>query len=352
MKSVPTLTVSFGPMSQRRRPSTDHLARADSAVSAPGRSRTCDLSLRRRLLYPLSYWGGAPREAGGRRPSCHAAARTARRILVLPAGPGHHLIDRRNLARTSAHSSAAAATSYSSYPPHVKVTMPDAAQHPAQPELPSAYQRGKRRGRTRRTHTVAKVLLATLLTLGMVSGLSVAFLYRHLNGNLNVVDVADQLERPAGEGEGRGAQGAAQHPGDGLGLPRLRRLRHRPGGRRQARTPRSCSTSRPTGSRRTASRIPRDSLVDRPDCNERGRRHHPAAATSVMWNAAFSIGGPACTIQQFEQTHRRPRRQLRRRRLRQLPGHGRRHRRRRGLRPRGHRQTRSTASPSRPAPGP
>lgn len=25
--------------------------------SAPGRSRTCDLSLRRRLLYPLSYWG-------------------------------------------------------------------------------------------------------------------------------------------------------------------------------------------------------------------------------------------------------------------------------------------------------
>src|SRR6476619_6526564 len=27
-------------------------------LSAPGRSRTCDLSLRRRLLYPLSYWGG------------------------------------------------------------------------------------------------------------------------------------------------------------------------------------------------------------------------------------------------------------------------------------------------------
>ena len=28
------------------------------AGCAPGRSRTCDLSLRRRLLYPLSYWGG------------------------------------------------------------------------------------------------------------------------------------------------------------------------------------------------------------------------------------------------------------------------------------------------------
>jgi hypothetical protein len=27
---------------------------------APGQSRTGDLSLRRRLLYPLSYWGAAP----------------------------------------------------------------------------------------------------------------------------------------------------------------------------------------------------------------------------------------------------------------------------------------------------
>src|SRR4029450_11548490 len=52
--------------------------------------------------------------------------------------------------------------------------MPDAAQHAAQPELPSPYQPGKRRGRARRSHTVAKVLLATLLTLGIVTGLSVA----------------------------------------------------------------------------------------------------------------------------------------------------------------------------------
>src|SRR3954467_12591535 len=29
------------------------------AGSAPGQSRTGDLSLRRRLLYPLSYWGEA-----------------------------------------------------------------------------------------------------------------------------------------------------------------------------------------------------------------------------------------------------------------------------------------------------
>jgi hypothetical protein len=29
----------------------------DGRKRAPGRSRTYDLSLRRRLLYPLSYWG-------------------------------------------------------------------------------------------------------------------------------------------------------------------------------------------------------------------------------------------------------------------------------------------------------
>ena len=29
-------------------------------MSAPGRTRTCDQPLRRRLLYPLSYGGSAP----------------------------------------------------------------------------------------------------------------------------------------------------------------------------------------------------------------------------------------------------------------------------------------------------
>ena len=28
-----------------------------NCLGTPGRNRTCDLSLRRRVLYPLSYWG-------------------------------------------------------------------------------------------------------------------------------------------------------------------------------------------------------------------------------------------------------------------------------------------------------
>src|SRR4051812_11191616 len=55
----------------------------------------------------------------------------------------------------------------------------------------------KRRGKVRKRHTVGKVLLASVLVLGLATGLGVAFVYRHLNGNLNVVDVTDQLtDRP------------------------------------------------------------------------------------------------------------------------------------------------------------
>ena len=178
--------------------------------------------------------------------------------------------------------------------------MPDAAQHPAQPELPSPYQPGKRRGRARRSHTVAKVLLATLLTLGMVSGLSVAFLYRHLNGNLNVVDVSGQLEdRPDKVRISAPKQpmnilvmGSDSRDCDGCDID------HEAGGGSDTTLLFHLSADRESA---YGVSIPRDSLVDRPDCTSPDGDTIPGA-TNVIWNAAFSIGGPACTIQQFEQT--------------------------------------------------
>ena len=72
--------------------------------------------------------------------------------------------------------------------------MSDAEPSPAQagPVAP------KRKGKVRKRHTVAKVLVASLVVLGLVTGLSVVFIYRHLNGNLNVVDLTPQLgtDRP------------------------------------------------------------------------------------------------------------------------------------------------------------
>jgi LCP family protein required for cell wall assembly len=182
----------------------------------------------------------------------------------------------------------------------VKVTMPDAAQHAAQPELPSPYQPGKRRGRTRRTHTVAKVLLATLLTLGMVSGLSVAFLYRHLNGNLNVIDVSDQLsDRPEKVRIDAPKQplnilvmGSDSRDCDGCGIDK------EAGGGSDTTILFHLSADRESA---YGVSIPRDSLVDRPECKSDDGDTIPGG-TNVMWNAAYSYGGPACTIQQFEQT--------------------------------------------------
>ena len=179
--------------------------------------------------------------------------------------------------------------------------MPDAAQHSAQPELPSPYQPGKRRGRARRSHTVAKVLLATLLTLGMVSGLSVAFLYRHLNGNLNVVNVDDQLSNRPDKIRIAHApkqpmnilvMGSDSRDCDGCGIDK------EAGGGSDTTILFHLSADRESA---YGVSIPRDSLVDRPDCKSEDGDTIPGAS-NVMWNAAYSYGGPACTMQQFEQT--------------------------------------------------
>ncbi len=179
--------------------------------------------------------------------------------------------------------------------------MPDAAQHPAQPELSSPYQPGKRRGRARRSHTVAKVLLATLLTLGMVSGLSVAFLYRHLNGNLNVVNVDDQLgdDRPEKVHIQAPKQplnilvmGSDSRDCDGCGIDK------EAGGGSDTTLLFHLSADRESA---YGISIPRDSLVDRPDCIDDDGDTIPGGSTQ-MWNAAYSYGGPACTMKQFEAT--------------------------------------------------
>jgi anionic cell wall polymer biosynthesis LytR-Cps2A-Psr (LCP) family protein len=161
-------------------------------------------------------------------------------------------------------------------------------------------RKGKRRGRARRSHTVAKVLLSSVLVLGLVTGLGVTFLYRHLNGNLNVEDLGAQLgtDRPeevevegpkdpmnilvmgsdTREGEGNKIDGEAAGPG----LSDTTIMIH-------------LSADRQTA---YGVSIPRDSLVDRPDCIDEDGETIPGA-TGVMWNAAFAVGGPACTIRQF-----------------------------------------------------
>jgi hypothetical protein len=49
-------------VNRSRQPARDPL---NQAAYGPGRNRTCDLALRRRALYPLSYWPGSPQSSRG-----------------------------------------------------------------------------------------------------------------------------------------------------------------------------------------------------------------------------------------------------------------------------------------------
>jgi len=178
--------------------------------------------------------------------------------------------------------------------------MPDQApraEAQAPPEAP------KRRGRTGKRRTVGRVLLATAVVLALATGLGVVYLYRHLNGNLDVVDVTDQLgDRPekqdvAGPQEplnilvmGSDDRDAAGNNIDNQELGSSDRsdttiLMHLSADRKRA----------------YGISIPRDSLVTRPTCKTEDGDSIPGG-TDVMWNEAFALGGPGCTIRQFEKT--------------------------------------------------
>jgi LCP family protein required for cell wall assembly len=176
--------------------------------------------------------------------------------------------------------------------------MSDAEPSSAQPEPATP----KRKGKSRKRHTVAKVLVISLVVLGMVTGLSVVFIYRHLNGNLNVVDLTKQLgtDRPdkksvSGPQEPLNilVMGSDDRDAPGNNIDNLTG-----GGKRSDTTillHLSADRKRAYGIS-----IPRDSLVNRPECLDANLDPIPGG-TDVMWNEAFSVGGPACTVHQVEQ---------------------------------------------------
>lgn len=170
--------------------------------------------------------------------------------------------------------------------------MPDTTETHDASEAPDAP---KRRGKRR--HTVAMAVLATLVALALIVGLSVVFLYRHLNGNLTVEDVSEALgDRPDKMAEGpqeplnvlvmgsdtREGEGNAIDQETGAEASDTTILFHLSADRESA----------------YGISIPRDSIVDRPAC---GEDDEIDAADDVMWNDAYTVGGQACTIRQFEE---------------------------------------------------
>lgn len=149
--------------------------------------------------------------------------------------------------------------------------------------------------------TVFRVIVTSLLALAMATGVGVVLIYNNWNGNLDRTSIAGQLkDRPDKEkvagpqepmnilvmgsdtrsGEGNGIDGEA-----GGGLSDTTILFHLSADRKFA----------------YGVSIPRDTAVMRPTCYREDGSEIPAATGFEKWNAAFSVGGPACTVQQFEQ---------------------------------------------------
>lgn len=178
--------------------------------------------------------------------------------------------------------------------------MSDAEHGPADTSSPTPA--GKRRGRVRKRHVVAKVVVSSLLVLGMVTGLAVVFITRHLSDNLTVLDISDQLtDRPEKKVRSNAPQeplnilvmGSDTRDGEGNNIDGLTG----DGARSDTTILMHLSADREHA---YGVSIPRDSLVTRPDCKTKDGEVIPGGEDQ-MWNTAFALGGPACTIQQFEQ---------------------------------------------------
>jgi len=168
--------------------------------------------------------------------------------------------------------------------------------------LAPAPPRPKRRGRVKKRRTLGAAAIAIVLTLSLAVGLGGVFFYRHLNDNLDVRDYDEQLtNRPDKVTVDHGPKepinilvmGSDSRDGEGNNIDGLTG-----GGERSDTTLMFHLSADRTFAYGIS--IPRDSLVDRPECTD-DDGDVIAADDDTMWNAAFTVGGPACTMQQFEQ---------------------------------------------------
>ena len=244
---------------------------------APGRSRTCDLSLRRRLLYPLSYWG-APATILSRVQGLRLMARDPGAFVPPPvgdtiwrptAGAGGAWGRLRPIDPTRAPGDAGRRVS----------TRRPGRIRPRRARPAGAVVARKRRagqGAAHRRAGAARHRARPRPGHRAVRGVPVAPPQREPQR-----DGRDEpAGQPAGQGGGRGPPGTAQHAGDGLGHPRGRGQQHRRADRWR-RPVRHDDHVPPLGGPETAYgiSIPRDTLVDRPECYDATGRPSPAVPT-------------------------------------------------------------------------
>ncbi|MDO7867699.1 LCP family protein [Nocardioides jiangxiensis] len=157
----------------------------------------------------------------------------------------------------------------------------------------------RHRAAASRQHHVLRTFGYGVLTLTVAMTLFVCYTYRTLNANLNVVDLNGLLtNRPAKVNTGpKGplnilVMGSDSRDGKGNNIDGLTN-----DGQRSDTT----IIVHLSADRKHAYGVslPRDAMVQRPDCKKRNGDTIPGGF--AMFNAAFSYGGPTCTVQQVEQ---------------------------------------------------
>jgi LCP family protein required for cell wall assembly len=148
--------------------------------------------------------------------------------------------------------------------------------------------------------TVLRVVVVTQLVLAILTGAAVNFAYQRLDGDIRSEDITtmltDRPEKQEVEGpkeplnilvmgtDDRSCEGCAIDGEAGGGGSDTTLLVHVSADRQEA----------------YGISLPRDALVTRPDCTAEDGSTIPGGELE-MFNTAFALGGPACTIQTVEQ---------------------------------------------------
>ena len=174
--------------------------------------------------------------------------------------------------------------------------MPDIDQNPG---------RRRAKGRRRKPRTRGKALRVVAWSAAgvvVLGGTGLGYVYFKLNGNLKSVDINAALGTDRPDDVDNGSQdilvlgsdsraGANKKAGggtdDGSARSDTAMVVHLYKGHKKA----------------SVVSIPRDTLIDRPECTDADGTAHPAAS-QVMFNSAYSTGGAACAVKTVESISR------------------------------------------------
>jgi LCP family protein required for cell wall assembly len=170
---------------------------------------------------------------------------------------------------------------------------------PAAPGTPGTGADSSTRTRTPQEHrrTVLKVILVSQLVVALMTATTAVVAYRHINGNIEQgpaithhnpkpPKTPEQPHEPLNillmGSDTRDCAGCHVDSEAGGGVSDTTILLHVAADRKSA----------------YGVSIPRDLLVDRPDCTVDGTTI--PGGDQVLWNEAYAVGGPECTVEQVE----------------------------------------------------